>query len=183
MGTTVAMDDILEALELASDETSSYVNSRTGVVLTVSHEELRLAEEDSASEMPDWQREMVALAKQVLESDEWLELPSKFDIHEWEMMDGFAASQSSESAPAELLGAIRGSGAFRNFKSAIRRLGVEEEWFAYKRRAFEDLAREWLTRHGFSPSTKAAQRALQTDDHLGRSAPSSGRRPAERQGR
>ena len=102
MGTTVAMDDILEALELASDETSSYVNSRTGVVLTVSHEELRLAEEDSASEMPDWQREMVALAKQVLESDEWLELPSKFDIHEWEMMDGFAASQSSESAPAEL---------------------------------------------------------------------------------
>jgi hypothetical protein len=164
MGTTVLMDDVVEALELVADEMSSYVSSRTGEVITVTHEDLRLAEEDSAPDMPDWQHETVAQARQVLESNEWLELPSKFEIHVWEMMDRFAASLSRESARAELLAAIRGSGAFRNFKDAIRRLGVEQQWFAHKQRALEELAREWLARHGFSPSTKAAQPGVAGDD-------------------
>jgi hypothetical protein len=157
MGTTVVMDDVMEALELAADEMSSYVNSRTGEVITLTHDDLRLAEEDSAPEMPDWQQEILVQAKQVLASEEWLQLPSKFDIHEWAIMDRFAASLSNESARAELLAGIRRTGAFRNFKYAIRKLGVEDQWFAYKQRALEELAREWLARHGLSPSMKAAQ--------------------------
>jgi hypothetical protein len=157
MGTTVAINDILEALELATDESSSYVSSRTGVVLTLSHDDLRLAEEDSIDPMPDWQREAVARSRQVLDSDESIELPGKFDIHEWNIMDAFAASQPREPLREELLGAIRGRGAFRNSKSAIRRLGVEEAWLAYKRLAFEELARDWPADHGFSPSTKTAR--------------------------
>jgi hypothetical protein len=58
------------------------VNSTTGEVLTLTHEDLRFAEDDSVHDLPDWQRETVAQAKQVLESNEWLELPSKSDIHE-----------------------------------------------------------------------------------------------------
>ncbi len=77
-------------------------------------------------DLPDWQQETVAAARQVLDSEEWLELPSKFDLDEWEMMDRFAASLSSESAREELRSAIRRNGAFRNFKGAIRRLGVED---------------------------------------------------------
>ncbi len=119
MGTTVAMDDVMEALELATDEASSYVNKTTGQVLTVNHEHLRLAEEDEPPEGPDWEQQAVAEAKQVLDSDQWLKLPSKFDIHEWQTMDDFAASLSSEAARDELRGAIRGAGAFRNFKGAI----------------------------------------------------------------
>jgi hypothetical protein len=157
MGTTVAMDDIMEALELAADEASSYVNSKTGEVLTLTHEELQFAEHDSVDDLPDWQRESVAQAKQVLESDDWLQLPSKFDIHEWEIMQRFSSSQARDSVRAELLDAIHRSGAFRNFKSAARRLGVEDQWFAFKHRALEELARDWLADHGLSPSPKAAQ--------------------------
>ena len=150
MGTIVAIDDIKEALELAADEMSSYVNQRTGEVRMVSHENLRLAEDEPGSDLPDWQQQAIAEAKQVLETNEWLELPSKFDIHEWEIMDRFAASQSNESTQRELQGAIRGSGAFRSFKSAIRRLGIEDAWFRYKTGALEEIAREWLSGHGFS---------------------------------
>ncbi len=150
MGTTVSMDDVVDALEMAADEMSSYVNAATGQVITVSHEDLELAEEEPDPDLPDWQQEAVTEARQVLDSEEWLELPSKFDIDEWEMMDRFATSLSRESAREELRSAIRGSGAFRNFKSAIRRLGVEDAWFAYKQEALERLAREWLTQHHFS---------------------------------
>jgi hypothetical protein len=150
MGTTVSMDDVVDALEMAADEMSSYVNAATGQVITVDHEDLRLAEEEPDPDLPDWQQEAVAEAKQVLDSEDWLELPSKFDIHEWEMMDRFATSLSRESARGELRSAIRGNGAFHNFKGAIRRLGVEEAWFAYKKEALEGLAREWLAQHNFS---------------------------------
>ena len=45
--------------------------------------------------------------------------------------------------------AIHGSGAFRAFKGTLRRLRLEDAWFAFKNSAFEDMARSWLSEHGF----------------------------------
>jgi hypothetical protein len=147
MGTTVSLQDVVDALESAADEMSSYVNSTTGQVITLTHEDLRLAEEDPVPDMPDWQRDVVASARQVLESDDWLELPSKFDIHEWEIMNRFGQSLSTLPQRSEVADALHGTGAFRNFKGTIRRLGVEAAWFAYKRRELEAAARTWLAEH------------------------------------
>ena len=57
MGTTVSIKEVVEALEPASDQMSSYVNRATGQVITVTHEDLRLAEEDPDPDMPAWQQE------------------------------------------------------------------------------------------------------------------------------
>jgi hypothetical protein len=147
VATKVRLHEVLAALELATDEMSSYVNIDSGEVLTVSHEDLRFAEEGADRDMPEWQREMVAEAKRVLDSEEWLELPSHFEIHEWEIMKRFGDSLASASSRADIMDAIHGSGAFRVFKSTIRRLGIEKAWFAYKQQALEDMARAWLARH------------------------------------
>ena len=40
--------------------------------------------------------------------------------------------------------AIHGAGAFRTFRSVIRRLGIEDDWFHFRQTAFEDIAKEWL---------------------------------------
>jgi ribosomal protein S18 acetylase RimI-like enzyme len=149
MATTVSLREVVDALDIASDEMSSYVNRSTGQVTTIPHEELRLAEEEPDPDMPDWQEEVVAEARKVLESKDWLELPSKFDIHEWEIMDGFGRSLSKAADRAEIADAIHGNGAFRNFKGTIRRRGIEEAWYAYRQHALEDIAREWLAEHGF----------------------------------
>jgi len=171
MAATVSIKEVVDALETASDEMSSYVNRATGEVVTLSHEDLRLAEEDLGADMPAWQQEVVAEAKRVLESDDWLELPTKLDIHEWQIMDGFGASLAAESERTAVADAIHGSGAFRNFKFTISRLGIEAAWFAYKTAALETIARDWLGRNGLLPNP-----ALQADDQLGRSAPSPARR-------
>ena len=34
------------------------------------------------------------------------------------------------------------------FKDTVRRLGIEEAWFAFREAAFEDIARDWLESHG-----------------------------------
>jgi len=155
MGTTVSLREVVEALEIATDEMSSYVNRSTGQVLTISHEELQLAEDEPLPDMPDWQRTAVEEARSVLESKDWLHLPSKFDIHEWEIMNRFGQSLANAAHGAEIAGAIRGHGAFRLFKATIYRLGIEKAWFASKTNALEDLARDWLDTHGLQQSDES----------------------------
>jgi hypothetical protein len=148
MATKVLLQEVLDALEMAGDEMSSYVNLDTGQVLSVGHEELRLAEEeDPDPNQPEWQRDLVAEAKLVLEGERWIELPGKVEIHEWDMMRRFGLSLSDASAREEVADAIHGAGAFRAFKSAIRRIGLEAAWFAYREKALETIARDFLEDH------------------------------------
>lgn len=63
-------------------------------------------------------------------------------------MNRFGESLSSPAQREEICDSIRGSVAFRLFKSTIRRLGIEDSWFAFKRRTLEDMARNWLVQHG-----------------------------------
>ena len=163
MATAVSIQAVTDALDSASDEASSYVNRLTGELRTVMHEELRLAEEEGEPEMPGWQQDAVKAAREVIESKDWLELPSKFDIHEWDIMDRFGESLTREQQ-AEVRDAIRRKGAFGIFKGTIRRLGLEARWFEFKRRALEDIARGWLQQHDLQPPDGAAQPAVAADD-------------------
>jgi hypothetical protein len=45
---------------------------------------------------------------------------------------------------------IRGSGAFRRFKDAIRRHGIEDEWYQFRDQALEEIAIEWLESNGIA---------------------------------
>ena len=67
-------------------------------------------------------REDLPKVREALESGRFLSLPTKFDVHDWGIMEEFAQEQENESVRAELLDAIHGSGAFRLFKSTIHRL-------------------------------------------------------------
>ncbi len=43
---------------------------------------------------------------------------------------------------------IKGSGAFRRFKDAIYRYGIEDEWHSYRNNALKEIAIEWRREHG-----------------------------------
>src|SRR5207248_3152956 len=45
-----------------------------------------------------------------------LQLPTKFDVHEWAVMRDFSYSVQSDTIREDLLNAIHGTGAFRHFK-------------------------------------------------------------------
>jgi len=82
-----------------------------------------------------------------LEGDRWLELPDRFDIHEWSIMERFSRAQNTERIRSELLNVIHGAGAFRAFRSAIRGFGLEQSWYQFRDEALEDIARHWLEEH------------------------------------
>ena len=134
-------------MELSSDESTSYINVKTGEIETLTDEEVDLVEDEDLDEedLPEWQRERLPMVREVLDSDDFLPLPGKFEIHEWKIMERFSISQTNDSLRHELLDAIHGAGAFRNFRGAIRRHGIEDNWFTFRRSALEEIAKEWLT--------------------------------------
>jgi hypothetical protein len=69
------------------------------VCITVSHVLLRDAEESGDDEEPDlpiWQKQEWEMAKLVVSTDRFHELPTKFEIHERAIMQDFAHSVESD---------------------------------------------------------------------------------------
>jgi uncharacterized protein UPF0158 len=142
---TVRLGDIVEALEMQFDESASYLDLDTGHVVTVSEDLLRAAETrgDEEPDLPTWQKDEWEIAKRIVSTDCFRELPTKFDVHEWAIMQDFSRSLQSDSIREDLLRAIHGAGAFRNFKDTLRRHGIDSAWFAFRTEALRQIARNW----------------------------------------
>ena len=153
MALTVQLKDIVEALEMQFDEASSFLDLDTGKVETVSQDLLSEAEEsddDEQPDLPDWQKPEWEIAKRIVSTDRFKSLPTKYDVHEWEIMREFADSVEPEKISEELQNAIHGAGAFRYFKETLRRRGIEKKWFEFREEALKQIAREWCEDEGIA---------------------------------
>lgn len=101
---------------------------------------------------------MMPKVRALLASDRFLELPNRFGIHEWSIMDEFARAQDSERIRQEFLDAIHGAGAFRMFRSTIRRLRIEQSWYQFREEALAEIARNWLEEHKLPTSSRTHTR-------------------------
>lgn len=150
MPATAKLNDIIEALEIQFDETPCFFDRETGKVETISVNLLREAEEsDEDEDDHESQDEEWALAKQIAFStpESFPRLPTKFDVHEWAIMEEFSRSLESENIREDLLHAIHGGGAFRNFKYNVRRHGIEKAWYAFRAEALRQIAIDWCEEH------------------------------------
>jgi hypothetical protein len=140
---------IVNALEGASDQSCAYFDLDTGEVYELSLEMISEAEEGEEDlDLPEWQKAEWELAKKIVASDRILQLPTKHDIHEWEIMNEFSQSVKKDSVREELLDAIHGAGAFRSFKNAIRRHHIEQDWYDFRDQALHDIGVEWCEENG-----------------------------------
>lgn len=147
MGIVVSLRDIVDAIEFQTNESEAYLNPETGEIIHVSEDERALVEEGgSDDDLPQWQLEAMPKIREALESDRFLALPDRFEVHDWAIMERFSLEQN-ERARKVLLGAIHGSGAFRHFRSAVERLGLLDAWYRYREQAIQQIARDWLEEH------------------------------------
>jgi hypothetical protein len=144
MPATVRLNDIVDALEMQFDECPSYLDVDTGHVVTVSEDLLREAEESGDEpDLPAWQEDEWEIAKRIVSTDRFQKFPPKFDVHEWAIMQDFSRSLESDSIREDLLRAIHGAGAFRNFKNTVRQYGIDSAWFAFRTETLRQIARNW----------------------------------------
>ena len=149
METRVKLSDIIDGLESQSDESSSFLDKKTGEVILMTDYAMRAAEENEPLEdVPDWERELVATAREILaETGQYLQLPTKYDLDEYSIMENFCMSLEKKQIGDILYDLISGSGAFRRFKDAVYKYGVEDEWYRYRDNAIKDIAIEWCRQH------------------------------------
>src|SRR5215831_9466520 len=145
----VKLSDIIEGLEFQSDERSSFLNLTTGEVVAITDEELRAAEHDAPLEdFPEWQHDAIHIAGEIIETDHYLPLPDRFEIHEYQIMERFCLSVDEEDIRDDLCNAIRGRGAFRYFKDRIHAYGITEDWYWYRDAALQEIAMALCEEHG-----------------------------------
>jgi hypothetical protein len=147
VATEVKLDAIIEALEMADDSISSYLDVETGEVRSITEEEFDLAEDlqKVIEDLPDWQREAVKLARSVREQEgkRYLALPDKFDVHEWAIMDRFSQTLKDAQTRNDFHGGIRGAGAFRLFKHLLTEYNLWDAWNRFKQVELRQMAIEW----------------------------------------
>ncbi len=144
MPVVISLRDVIEALDLQSDELSSYLDPDSGEIITFNEEEASIAQGSNWDNAPDWMRASLPKIKRALEDDRILPLPDRVHIDEWRMMQDFADQQCDCNVRAKLVDAVHGAGAFRLFRRTIAQLGMEEVWHQYRDKAMERVAREWL---------------------------------------
>ena len=149
MTVTVSLRRVVDELDALIDESAAYLNRETGELYSVRDEEAGMVDDGVDPDgLPEWLSDEMPKIREVLESEDWLPLPTRFDIHEWAIMDGFARSVDDPDLRDELMTAIRGRGAFRCFKDAVYRRGIHEDWYRHKDAWLGRIVTDWLDEHG-----------------------------------
>jgi hypothetical protein len=147
MAVEVKLDVIIEALEMADDSISSYLDVETGEVHSITEEEFDLAEDPQTAieDLPNWQHEAVKLARNIQEQEgkRYLALPDKFDVHEWAIMDRFSMTLRDTQMRNDFHGGIRGAGAFRLFKHLLTEYNLWDAWNRFKQVELRQMAIQW----------------------------------------
>ena len=149
----VKLQDVIDEIEMQSGESAAYLNKKTGELYTLGEDEsfefdLEDDEDEGLDDEPEWLQEVRQKAREISESEDWIQLPTQHDVHEYHIMEQFAASLENVESRNRILHTIRGSGAFRRFKHAPDDLALRDEWTSFKHAELERIAIEWLEENG-----------------------------------
>ena len=175
MPNTVKLQDIIDALEQAGDTIKHYLDKRSGEIEVISEDvtggmdlesdEFDLDDEvDDDAAKPAWLVEAIAKAREILDDDgeNFIQLPDKFDIHDYSIMEDFSRHYRNNKVSLMLMDTIKGSGAFRRFNNLIRNLGIENDWYEFRNQTYEQIAINWLEEHEI-PYTRDDSRSVDPD--------------------
>ncbi|WP_349947447.1 UPF0158 family protein [Lacrimispora sp. BS-2] len=127
---------VLDAIEMADDNYTYFLDIETGESVFLADELITGLDnerlEDEIEENPD----------------RYLRFPTKFEIHQYHIMEEFVWSLPEGRRQDLLERAIRGRGAFRRFKDTVYDLGLEKKWFQYEVAAYSKIAIDWCRDNG-----------------------------------
>jgi len=142
----VLLSDVMFEIEGTNEEWSSFVDRKNGEVVGLPSQTIEFVKEgeDPDNYCGEGGEDFLELARRICGTDDFVSLPSQFDIHEWSIMRDFCNLVDSDSDRTALLEAVHGSGAFRSFKATITRLGLVDQWYNFKEAAMERIVIDWL---------------------------------------
>jgi hypothetical protein len=147
MSIVVSLREFVDEMDTMGDGWLVYLNRRTGEFLSTSEEGRAAAEEEDDDDLPDWLREELPRIREAMTSEDWLGLPSKFDLDEYRIMEHFCDSLEDPVLGDDLRDTIGGRGTFGRFKNMIHRHNIHKEWYRFRDEALREIAVRWLEAH------------------------------------
>lgn len=137
---TIPLKQVIQAIEEANEVFTSFWDAKTGKTVYLADPLVTdMTEEDKA------------LAAAIEDTPErFLRFPTKYEIHQYRIMEDFVDQLSLGKVQKELAYAIRGKGAFRRFKQSVRYHGLEQRWYDYLAEAYRNLAIAGVQRKAWS---------------------------------
>ena len=128
----IKLEQVIEAIETADDAFTYFYDTQTG-------ETVYLQDEMITGERNEELKELIENAPR----GRFLRFPTKYDIHEYSIMESFVESLPPGAARHELVHSIRGKGAFRRFKNGIYYHRIEQQWYDYRDQTYREIAIRW----------------------------------------
>ena len=139
------LSEIVEYIDMGSDDAESFYNELTGEFYYY-HEGFTDDERD------------------LDEEEGWLRLPNQREADEYRMMSDFSSTVRNARKREQLEIALSGRGAFRRFKDAVSREGIDNEWYVFRDKRYLAFARNWCEGNGI-PYDPAELPNSEDDDH------------------
>ncbi len=134
---TIPLKQVIQAIEEANEVFTSFWDTKTGKTVYLADPLMIDMTEDKA------------LAVEMENTPErFLRFPTKYEIHQYRIMEDFIDQLPPGRAQEELACAIRGKGAFRRFKQSVRYHGLEQRWYNYPAEAYREFAIRWCEEEG-----------------------------------
>lgn len=131
----INLNVVLDAIEMADDNYTYFLDKETGESVFLADEVITGLDNEGLEEEID------------ANPQRYLKLPTKFEIHEYHIMETFIRTFQGSRQQDLLERAIQGRGAFTRFKVAVDELGLEKKWFKYEAEAYKKIAIEWCRNH------------------------------------
>ncbi|MFC0273689.1 UPF0158 family protein [Metabacillus herbersteinensis] len=145
MSIQVKLQAIIEEMEIQFEESRTFLNIKTGEIIVVTSDDIRAVEDEEALDhLQRWQQENLMVANDVVENFEnYIELPTKYEINEYEIMEDFCLTISDQREQDILLRSIKGKGAFRRFKDKTIEYEIEDQWYSYRDDRLKQIVIKW----------------------------------------
>ena len=131
----VKLSELIDGLEMVSSDSSIIYNTESG-------EFIYFYEFDSDYDEEDFY------------GDEYIYLPSQYDINEVTIMEEFAQGLEKVNMRNGLLGCLHRKGMYRMFKDKLYDYGIQEKYFEFYREKLKEIAIVWCNENNLKYEEK-----------------------------
>lgn len=127
----IRLSQVVDAIESASEEFEYLYDTETGETVFLANESITGIDNEELADLIE------------NSGNRFLRFPTKYDIHEYRIMENFVYSLPAGATRQELVTAICGRGAFRRFRQGIRYHQIEQQWYVFQAQAYREIAIGW----------------------------------------
>ena len=124
----IKLNEVIDGLEFVNDglDTHAYLNPKTNEIFYIG--------EYDTTDDEDKLEELI---------EKSITLPTKYDIHEYSMMEDFIETIEDVKLYNQLCISINGTGAFRRFKDTCINFEIIDDWYKFRDEKYREIAINW----------------------------------------